>query len=283
MDKKVIKLIENQLMGIVMESVKRVLHHVGHIPANHLHEVGRMGGLCIDEAVMRPIPIDSAIRHLIASYKFAVYDYYDPQRNVGIVIRDMLDNNAEVILLYVKDEKAQKQCDEIMAKTGWIASSNDLDLVDYPDLIGTQYERKKDIEATERVMQTRYIYHYCPNNKEILKSIRAKGLCPTMKSWELFGNKSKQDIENIRKPSNEHLDYSRVYFFIARPKSDFNAADYFRNKNQQIQPNDYYLLKIDTRLLPQGIHFYYDPRQEGSVFTQSNVPPQAIVNLPEDI
>lgn len=118
MDKKVIKLIENQLMGIVMESVKRVLHHVGHIPANHLHEVGRMGGLCIDEAVMRPIPIDSAIRHLIASYKFAVYDYYDPQRNVGIVIRDMLDNNAEVILLYVKDEKAQKQCDEIMAKTG---------------------------------------------------------------------------------------------------------------------------------------------------------------------
>ena len=241
MEKMIIKLTESEFRGVVMESVKRVLHHVGYLAPNHLHEVGRMGSLSIDEAVLRPIPIDSAIRHLIASYKFAEYDNYSPQRNVGIVVRDMLDNNAEVILLYVKDGKTQKQCDEIMAKMGWIASSNDLDLVDYPDLIRTQFERKKDIEATERVMQTRYIYHYCPNNKEALNSIRVKGLCPTMKSWERFGNKSRQDIESIRKPSNEHLDYSRVYFFITHPKSDFNAADYFKNKNQQMQPNGYYI------------------------------------------
>lgn len=282
MGKKVIKLTEAELRGVVMESVKRVLHQIGSFPADSLHEVRTMDSLVLDEAVLRPIPIDSAIRHLISSYKFAEYDRYNPRKNVGIVVRDMLENNAEVILLYVKNKKVQQQCEGIMAKMGWIASSNDLDLEDFPNLIGTQYERKKDIEATERVLQTRYIYHFCNNEKRVFDSIKRNGLCPSMKSWKQFGNKSKTDIENIRKPSNEHLDFSRIYFFINEPKVKFNAAEYFKSKNQETPSNGYYLLKIDTRSLPQGIHFYYDPRQHDSVFTQSNIPPQAIVNLPEN-
>ena len=136
-------------------------------------------------------------------------------------------------------------------------------------------KKKKDTEATERVMQSRYIYHYCSNNPDIVTSIKEKGLCPTMKSWSSFGNKTKKEIENIRKPSNEHLDYSRVYFFLSKPNSNINPEKYFKNKNTD---NDfgYTLLKIDTKKLLPNTYFYWDPRQENAVYTQSNIPPSAI-------
>lgn len=267
------KLTEKEIGFIVDETLQKL-----NIKKAPFFERRTMDSIPLNEALIRSVPIDKVVKHFISSYNFAYWYNYKPSENPGIIATSTLNNDCEVIFLYVDDEKRMDYCEKIMAKLGWIKSSNDLDLEDYHNLVGSQFERKKDIEATERVLQSRYIYHYCSSNPDILNKIMKKGLCPKMKSWDVFGGNKNNTIKDIRKPENDYLDYSRVYFFFKKPNEGFNADDYFVYKQQNAidKSYGYTLLRIDTKKLLPNTFFFYDPRQKDAVFTQSNIPPSAI-------
>lgn len=127
---------------------KEVLPRItGKMPNDIIFQVGQIGMINLDESVLRPIPTEYVIQHLIASYRFAEYEKYLSDRNVGIVGRETLSSGLEVVVLFVKNKHSLDEMEKVMAKMGWIRSSEINNLEGYPELVGAQFEKKKDFDA----------------------------------------------------------------------------------------------------------------------------------------
>ncbi len=50
-------------------------------------------------------------------------------------------------------------------------------------------------------------------------------------------------------------------------------------QTNNVRPNDYSVIAIDTKLIPDNIKFYYDPNYEDGVFTEDNLPNSVIKSV----
>ena len=113
------------------------------------------------------------------------------------------------------------------------------------------FEKKHEEDITKKVKKLSAIWHVSPikHKDKILKI----GLCPRSE------NKKGKHPE-------------RIYF----------AMNIHTAKNIKDEMNNYYngvkmvSFKINPKLLPKDIKFYYDPNAENCVYTTSNISPEYI-------
>ena len=133
------ELSKDDIVYIVEEAVKRTLSH-RYIP---IIEKRVIGDVCLDEALIRSVPLKKVYKHFLSKYNFGEFYNFNPLKHAGIIFSDVLNNGTDVIIIYVDSGNKAKFCEEIMAKMGWIMSSNDIDIQEFPHLTGYQFEKKE--------------------------------------------------------------------------------------------------------------------------------------------
>lgn len=185
--------------------------------------------------------------------------------------RIMPMNGSSVILVLVpKTSTYFEDISDRMLKLGWLFARNaKISKKLAKNFWCLQFEKKYDNDYTEFVKNNRFVYHVCSIDN-YNNTIKQDGLIPSHNQWNEFNKLSKTEKNLIWQPQNDYKNISRVYCFLKYPTKEnlrsFKAKGY----------RSVLVLKIDATML-QNTKFYADPRNNASVYTDGNIPPNAIV------
>lgn len=179
----------------------------------------------------------------------------------GVIFLNKYSQNdtKRIEIRFSKDDFNQNDFDKYLLKYGWFCGVL-RQSPDYDNIVKLIYEKKFDVDITEEVMKSRYLYHICPNI--YLNKINKIGLKPKYSSWNSYSNPE------------------RIYFF--RRKLSHNefimwVNNFEQEKNLEHTLNEgWSLLRVDLTTLINKPKFYLDPRMEDGIYTMDNISPESI-------
>lgn len=207
----------------------------------------------LNEGLITTYPIDSAIRHLCK--KFGMTQNKDMFKLnfgyiYGCVTKTDLDNGENGIMVIMPNrEREIKSVIKELDVYGYFKSIDEK--IFGGAYINMMFEKKHEDDISKKVRKLNTIWHVSPikHKNKILKM----GLCPKTK---------------IKK--GVHPD--RIYFAL-----DINTAKNIKKDLSNFYSSEEMVsYKIQPKLLPKSIKFYYDPNALNCVYTMDNISPEYI-------
>lgn len=242
MRKKIIKLTENELKDVIKGAVDKILLHNISETISYDNPLSLyLSGKCIlDEGLIMTHRPEVVKKHF-CSYLGVPESWFHIIKN----------NDVPFIVIDIPDcEENQAIVDKALDFYGYFRSAQTY-LQWKEGWIRLQYEPKNQ-EKTLKMMYA--LYHLTPRKN--LAKILQQGLCP--------------------KHKNKNFDFpERIYLFSedAPMKYIENMKTMFSNASGE---DDYTLLTIDRRKIPNNVELHNDPNCEYGYWTTNNIPPSAI-------
>lgn len=273
MSKRVIKLTEKDLKNIIKEAVASVVSEknshfdINNVPIEDLRRQyvdyriksrfprfdSRLSEVPLDEDIDHSVPLEEVKEELIQKYGLADWQFsiFEGANKiyVAIFIADIKEN-----LSIIEHE---------MAELGYFKSFDEPLEVDGMHWLKAQFEPMFQNKENNAVRDMRVVFHITPRYN--LDSILVNGLIPRSR--------------------NTVYSYPDRIFLV---KGTANEKDlYLIGRRLCITNNDerndgrYCILTVDVSKIDNDVDFFFDPNLEVGLFTDSPIPPEAIISVRE--
>ena len=171
---------------------------------------------------------------------------------------DCVSNNVKIIMLFVDFKHNTDIILAEMESLGWSESFREKNVHYGIPIIAISFDPIYQMSITDEARSFDFLYHWTPNYniKEILKS----GLLP-------------------KKENGVYKYHPRVHLMkgnITDENKIYIGWQLCQSNNNSMNNGEYTLIKVETKLIPTSVAFYYDPRYEYGYYTKRKIPLNAL-------